>query len=57
MEVMGKIKDLIVNGYNKLNLYNYLIGFYMNQGKTYSEAKKPAVQAYLELLGVKDKKV
>jgi hypothetical protein len=54
---MGKIKDLIVNGYNKLNLYNYLIGFYMNQGNTYSEAKKPAVQAYLDLLGVKHKKM
>lgn len=29
----------------------------MNQGKTYSQAKKPALQAYLELLGVKHKKM
>lgn len=54
---MSKIKNLIINGYNKLNLYNYLIGYYMNQGKTYTDAKKPALQAYLKLLGVKHKKV
>ena len=29
----------------------------MNQGNPYSQAKKPALQSYLELLGVKHKKM
>ncbi len=54
---MEKTNKLVKNGYNKLNLYNYLIGFYMNQGKDYTQARKPALKAYLELLGVKHKKM
>lgn len=51
------VKNLIMNGYNKLNLYNYLISYYMHQGKNYTQAKKPALKTYLEMLGVRHKKV
>ena len=46
-----------MNGYDKLNLYNYLISYYMHQGKNYTQAKKPALKTYLEMLGVRHKKV
>lgn len=52
-----KNKGFIMNGYHKLNLWNYLIGYYLNQGCTYAEAKKPALKDYLKLLGVNHKKM
>ena len=52
-----KNRGFIMNGYHKLNLWNYLIGYYLNQGCTYAEAKKPALKDYLKLLGVNYKKM
>lgn len=54
---MKKKKGLISKGYHKLNLWNYLIGYYMNQHLSYAEAKKPALKDYLKLLGVNHKKM
>lgn len=48
---------MIYKGYHKLNLYNYLIGYHMNYGLNYTQAKKLAIKDYLKLLGVKNKTV